>query len=158
MAQAKENVAYDLSLFEPRENRAEEQTEKAAVKEQQTVRRAAVRPLAVLKWSTVSLLVLLSLTAVMFGNVQINKLNNQTSTMRKQLSSAQSEQIRLSVSLESRTSLNNVENYAVSKLGLQKIGQYQIQYIHLADKDKVEVSPEGRSIFVRLYNLILEYL
>lgn len=158
MAQAKENVAYDLSLFEPRENRAEEQTEAAAVKKQQAVRKPSVRPLAVLKWSAASLLVLLSLTAVMLGNVQINKLNNQANTMRKQMSNAQSEQIRLSVSLESRTSLSNVENYAVNKLGLQKIGQYQIQYVHLADKDKVEVSPESRNIFVRLYNFILEYL
>ena len=158
MAQTKENVAYDLSLFEPREGRAEEQTADTAVKKQQAARRFSVRPLTALKWSASSLLVLLSLTAVMLGNVQINKLNNQTNTMRKEISSAQSEQIRLSVLLESRTSLNNVENYAVNKLGLQKIGQYQIQYIHLADKDKVEVSPESRNIFVRLYNFILEYL
>lgn len=119
--------------------------------------KAAVRPLTVLRWAAASLFVMAALLCVMVGNAQLNRLNNQAARLKSQLSSAKSEEVQLNVQLESRTSLNNVENYAVNKLGLQKIGPYQIEYVHLLNKDKVELGSDT-NIFARLCGDVLEYL
>lgn len=166
LAQSRENVAYDLSLFEPKEAR---EAAEAAVREEKAAApqstaapaarpRAAVRPLTVLRWAAVSLFAMTALLAVMVGNVQLNRLNNQEAQLKSQLSNAKSAQVQLNVQLESRTSLDNVENYAVNKLGLQKIGPYQIEYVHLLNTDKVELGSDSGNIFARLCGGVLEYL
>ena len=168
MAQARENVAYDLSLFEPREARAEagaaQRFPQRPAAEAQPRKKAAprarqaVRPFTVLKWAAAGVLVMLALLSVMVGNAQINRFNNQAASLRSQLNNAKSEEVQLNVQLESRTSLDNVETYAVSKLGLQKLGPYQIEYVHMMDKDKVELGADTGNIFARVYGAALEYL
>ncbi len=163
MAQSRENVAYDLSLFEPKEVRQEQAAARRAQKPAKPAgaaapaARAAVRPLTVVKCAAAGAFVMVALLAVMVGNVQLNRLNNQASRLKSQLSNAKSAQVQLNVQLESRASLDNVENYAVNKLGLQKIGSYQIEYVHMLDKDKVELGSSDGNIFARVYGVVLEY-
>lgn len=156
MAAARENVAYDLSLFEPKE---EHKTREPVQKpKRKPATREAVKPGTVIRWVAVSLFVTLSLVSIMMCNVQLTNLSDHISKAQAQLSAAQGEEVRLNMQLESRTSLSNVESYAVNQLGMQKTNQYQVTYVHLADQDKVAVTPPSRNIFAWLGNLILEYL
>jgi hypothetical protein len=53
-------------------------------------------------------------------------------------------------------SLKNVED-ATTKLSLQKVQSYQIEYINLANSDKVEVNNQNRNLFLYFLSNILEY-
>lgn len=161
MPSTRENVAYDLSLFAPKEVREEvekqaEQVQPAKKRKQQV--KLTVRPAVVVRWTALALFIALSLAAMMMCNVQLTKLNDEMSRSQANLTAAQGEQVRLNMQLESRTSLSSVEDYAVNKLNLQKSSSNQITYIHLADKDKVDVTPKSENIFTNLINFILEYL
>lgn len=161
MPSTRENVAYDLSLFAPRE--AREEAEQQAKQDQSAKKvkqqaKAVVHPAVVIRWTALALFIALSLAAMMMCNVQLTKLNDEMAKSQAQLTAAQGEQVRLNMQLESRTSLSNVEDYAVNKLGLQKSNLSQITYIHLANQDKVEITPKNENIFSNLINFILEYL
>jgi cell division protein FtsL len=158
MTQSRENLAYDLSLFEAREDREEIEEAAQAPQEEKNAEKAKVSPAAVVRWSAAALFIVLALTAMMICNVQLTQLNDELSTSQNKLSAVQSEQVTLSMQLESRTSLSNVENYATNQLGLKKSNQSQIHYIHLADKDRVDITPKSENIFTNLINFILEYL
>ena len=165
MRYGRENVAYDLSRFEPRSNAVRKPEEppaspKTAPQKKKKAQKKQLSPLAVLKWATVSGLVMAALLAVMVSNLTLNELDQQISASQNQLNVAKSEYVSLNMELESRTSLQNVEDYAVNKLGLEKIGQYQIQYVRLAQQDKVELSNDGNlavNFFDGLINRIVEY-
>ena len=158
MTPSRENLAYDLSLFEAREEREEIEEAAQTPQKEKNAEKAKVSPAVVVRWAAASLFIVLSLTAMMICNVQLTQLNDELSTSQNKLSAVQSEQVTLSMQLESRTSLSNVEDYATSQLGLQKANQSQIHYIHLADKDKVDITPKSENIFTNLINFILEYL
>lgn len=149
------NTAYDFSLFEPKEETAPVKEPPKPKKKRQI---AAIRPATLVKWAASAMVVVLLLSAILLSNVQLTRLNDKISAAQQQLTAANAEEVRLNMQLEGRSSLNNVENYAVGKLGLQKMGQYQLHYIRLMDKDKVQISPKGDSILERLMNQILAYL
>lgn len=156
MTPAKDNAAYDFSLFEPKQ----ESEEKERVQEPKLVKTKAkitVSAGSVIRWVAVSLFIILSLIAIMLCNVQLNKLNDNISKQEQALSSAKADEVRLNVALESRSSLANVQSYAQNQ-GLRQASAYQITYVQLNDKDKVDVQPDKENIFTRLFNLILEYL
>jgi cell division protein FtsL len=166
-----ENVVYDFSLFEPKEDKEEERRQQeeelraaqaaAAQKEAEKPKtRAAsvLRPAVAIKWTALALAVALALSAVMLCNVKLTKLNDQISKAQTQLTAAQGEEVRLNMQLESRSTLSAVEAYAEQKLGLAKSTDSQVTYIHLDDTDKVEVTPQKENIFTHLVNFILEYL
>lgn len=133
---ANENLAYDLSLFEPREERPPRRKTMRVLPAPKSKRIGAA---AAFRWAVVGLLAMVSLTALMMSHVQLTELGDEISTAKAKLNTAQSEQVRLNMLVESRMSLKNVEDYAVNKLGMQKIQSYQISYINLNNSDKVVV-------------------
>lgn len=153
------NAAYDLTRFMPQEQQkiAEPKLPAAA---KQKLKKQAVRPASVVKWVFVSLFVMLSLASIMIGNIKITQQNDDIASAQKNLNMVQSEQVSLNAKLESRMSMQKVEDYATNKLGLVKIQPYQIQYVHFTDKDNVEVNGDGLSIegfFENLINSVVEY-
>lgn len=159
----KSNAAYDLSRFapaeEPEEPEIEKQQKQPAPKKRKAVKKA-VKPATVVKWVFISLFCMMSLASIMVGNIKITQLNDQISKTQKALDTEKSEQVTLNSKLEARMSMSKVEDYAVNKLGLVKIQPYQIQYVHLTDKDNVVVSSGDSGIssfFKNLFNSAKEY-
>jgi hypothetical protein len=159
----KSNVAYDFSRFSPVE---EPETEKHENKQQQLAKKKhkakakALKPATAVKWVFVSLFVMLSLACIMVGNIKITQLSDQVTTTQKKLDTAKSVQVSLNSKLESRMSLSKVEDYAVNKLGLVKVQSYQIQYVRLTDKDKVELNNDTSgfiSFFRNIFDTVVEY-
>lgn len=153
------NAAYDLSLFEPKPpgngNKGKGAKKKPAAK---TRAHISIRPIQAVRWVAAAIICVAAMGSIMVCNVQNTKLNDQVAGMQKKLAAAQADQVRLEMQQQSRASLGNVENYAVSHLGMQKTTAYQIEYVHLNSKDKVVVQKSQQGILSRLYNWILEYL
>lgn len=153
------NAAYDLSRFMPQEQqKIVEAKPLAPVKRK--VKKQAVRPTSVVKWVFISLFVMLSLASIMVGNIKITQQNDDIAYAQKNLNMVKSEQVSLNAKLESRMSMQKVEDYAVNKLGLVKIQPYQIQYVHLTSKDNVEVSGSNldfTGVFENVINSVVEY-
>lgn len=141
--EARSNVAYDYERFERRP--AAQQAELKVVATGRAERVAADRQrLALLR--TISLLLVVAIVAAVYlvSKVQVTELTQQISDMNEQLAAAQSEQVRLSLMMESQLSVSNIEEYAET-LGLTKLQQYQVTCISLDEEDVVTISARNES-------------
>lgn len=76
-----------------------------------------------------------SLFAVMlYGKFQLNALNLEMDRMQKKLEIAQSENVRLNMESDSRVSLDKVEEYAVTRLGMIKKENYHAEYVAIEEE------------------------
>jgi hypothetical protein len=161
MSYNKSNAAYDFSRFEPVEQNEEpEKKQKVPAPVKKHLKKQSVKPATVVKWVFVSAFVMLSLASVMVGNIKITQLNDEITTTQESLNVLKSNQVSLDAKLEARMSMQKVEDYAVNKLGLVKVQPFQIEYIHLTDQDKVEVTGDSTGIigiFKNLINSVMEY-
>ena len=138
--------AYDLSLFEERPARLE--VVKPTKKQQQANRRA-VRLQSIVNVA-VTLLVTTAVCAVValmiFNRVQITEINDEIIQKQETLNILESETIRLSNELATQTSAEQVDTYAATN-GMQKIDNYQLQYITVEAGDKLEIADSGEQGF-----------
>lgn len=152
MADYNRSEAYDLSLYDlpamkssaaPKIDYPPEQ-EAAPVKKQKSasqVRKESVASaLRALKLFVVSATLLLLFGAVLFSKVSLIMLQNEAAEIETKISEAQSENTRLVMQLSSDVSLEKIDAYAVSVLGMNKLERYQIHYFGNSDADKVVVA------------------
>ena len=131
------NTAYDLSRFEPKEERSS--SPKRRRKPQYRLRQDLPRVLTMLLVMTVAIGIF---GYMLYSRVQIAELSDQISTAKSELSQAQSEYDYLNMQVQSKTSLANVEEYARNVLGMKKLDNYQVEYITIQDQTPVEVDSE----------------
>ena len=89
---------------------------------------------------TISLVLLAMMSALLYGRMKVDELDRQIQSKKTELSVAQSENVRLSMKLDSLISLKNVEEYAQNNLGMVKMESHQIEYIDMSGEDKATVS------------------
>lgn len=84
--------------------------------------------------------------AILFGisyrNSLITESFNEKEALKKDLSSIQKENEQLKVNIESSLNLNNIEQMAKEKLGMQKLTNNQKIYVNLPKKDYIEIASE----------------
>lgn len=152
----KGNLAYDLSLFEPREQTQKDpRNSKLRVIKKAREKARQVSIFTVFKAIALSTVIVVSLCCIMINNVKLTELDDAIRKKQTLLSNSQSEAISLNMQLESRASLKSVENTAVNKLGLQKVQNYQITYINLTGGDKVVVASDGQEA---IKNTVMRFL
>ncbi len=108
----------------------------------------------------ISVFLLSMLSALLYGRIKVDELDRQISAAETKITTAQSENVRLNMQLDSMISLKNVEEYAQTNLGMVKMESYQIEYIDLSGADKVTVSG-ARTLNANstsLYSKIMEYM
>lgn len=108
----------------------------------------------------ISIFLLSMLSALLYGRIKVDELDRQISAAETKITTAQSENVRLNMQLDSMISLKNVEEYAQTNLGMVKMESYQIEYIDLSGADKVMVSG-ARTLNANstsLYSKIMEYM
>lgn len=156
------SAAYDFSLFEPkRPGEAPPpapKRKKRRAKAAGVLTSASVRPAQAVRWGAAGLLCLMALISIILCDVQITSLSDQISKKQSQLTSAKADEVRLDMQLQSRVSLDNVEKYATENLGMQKAGEYQVNYIHITNKDKIVLGKDSQNLIARLYDWVLAYL
>ena len=82
------------------------------------------------------------LVAISYRNSQINEKFNEVQTLKTELASIQKENEQLEVSIENSLNLNNLEQAAKERLGMQKLTNKQTVYIELPKKDYVKSATE----------------
>lgn len=145
------NEAYDLELFQPRQPRL------VALKDSPKV--AKEKKKRALRQSVLNVVVYLVIAAVavaMIGyfitcNVQLTELNSAIADAQTQLSTLQSEKVRLQSELAGKTSAGQMEQYALEN-GMLPAQNNQIYYIHAADEDLVEVADDGQNWLEQLWS------
>ncbi len=150
---ANSSLAYDLSVYEPKP--AKKQSAPVAEAKPAIKVKTNTNPVAssgaAFKIFIKAAVILGVLFAVLYGNVETNRLFNEISKLESELASLQSENLALAAEYESVTSLKNVEDYAENVLGLQKLDKAQIEYVELEGDTVIEVvETQSQNIFVML--------
>jgi len=148
------STAYDMSLFDTSKRKEQQIPEK---KPELKVATSSVaksgRPVAVAVIGAVFLAVFVMF---LYSKAALSEVNLKISNETQALSDAQSNQLSGSVSLE------NVEQYAVSELGMQKVSASQERYVEMNTGNMTETAKnDNGNIFVAVqdwFNGILEYL
>lgn len=154
MAANNRSEAYDLSLYDmpvirqyaapqierkPVQKRAEPQTVAQARKD------SVSSALRVLKLFAVSVTLMLLFGAVLFSKINLVLIENEKAEIEAKMSEARSENTRLVMQLNSSASIEKVDAYAVSVLGMHKLERYQIHYFENRDGDRV-VMADGKAV------------
>ena len=82
------------------------------------------------------------LLTISYRNSQINENFSQVQKLKKELSSLEKENEQLKVNIDNSVNLNNIEQAAKEKLGMQKLTNKQSVYVSLPKKDYIETSTE----------------
>lgn len=96
--------------------------------------------LKAIKIMIVSALLLTMIGFSIYSRVRLDELDRQLTQINSDTDIIVSENTRLKSEINSRISLDKVEEYAQNELGMVKVENYQIKYIDLDAKDQVVVS------------------
>ncbi|MDE6670992.1 MAG: cell division protein FtsL [Ruminococcus sp.] len=100
------------------------------------------------------------LGAVIYTLDKRNTVYNTVTSMNKELSLAEAENVRLQSELESKMSAKNVEEYAENVLGMKKMDSSQIKYIKIQTDDVVNIPEREKGISAKLksfFDACVEY-
>lgn len=86
--------------------------------------------------------ILAALFAVIWRNSLISQSFAQIQMLKSEISEIQKENDQLQISIQNNLNLNNIEQEAKEKLGMQKLTSKQTIYLNLPKKDYVEPSTE----------------
>ena len=135
----RQNVAYDLSMYESLLEQKPQKQEKPA-KQAKTVKfknkkafKTAVNVLSIA--IAISMII-----GVVYTNSCITEITTGITDVQKQITELESEKAYLNFTLESRMSLNDIENYAVNVLGMVKMDSAQVEYVEVESENKVELN------------------
>ncbi len=157
MADYNRSEAYDLSLYDlpamrssaaPRIDDIPQQRPQQKIKRKsaaQIRKESAASALRTLKLFLVSATLLVLFGAVLFSKISLIMLENEASQIESRISDAKSENTRLVMQLSSDASIEKVDAYAVSVLGMSKLERYQIHYFDNGEADKVVVA-DGKAV------------
>ena len=144
MKYCNDSLAHDYDMFMPREKK-----QPSNVVELPRKAERAAKPVAKAKTKPLSrafpIIVTVFLLAAAFGSLylhaEISKVSNELNAVEAQTVKLKSEQTRLNVILEKKTSVGNLENQA-KKLGMQKQEKTQVNYIFNYGDENTEYSAD----------------
>ena len=158
-----QRAAYDLSIYEPKRKRQEEQAPKVRVVARHSQEELA-RPKMLAKAVGLVVLLTVSLCMLLYSNAVLTELSDQVAEAQEKQEMLLAENERLQTSIESRMSMRNIEDIAKNQLGLSEMAPYQVTYVNRCDGDKIvtnDSTPSGASILEEITDKIgsaLEYL
>ncbi len=156
MAEYNRSEALDLSFYDlpslrtsaapqieyqPAPQRVARQPKSAA----QVRRDSVASALRALKLFVVSVTLILLFGAVLFSKISLVKLEKDKAEIEALMGEARSENTRLVMQLNSSASIEKVDAYAASVLGMHKLERYQIHYFENRDGDRVVVA-DGKAV------------
>ena len=156
MADYNRSEAYDLSLYDMpviksnaapqlqpelperrRQNAPQRDTRKSVVQLRKSSVSSALHALKIFMVSAVLAVLCFS---ILFSKISLILIENEAANVEMKLSEARSENTRLVMQLNSIASIEKVDEYAVSVLGMHQLERYQIHYFENSDGDKVAVA------------------
>ncbi|MCI8485750.1 MAG: hypothetical protein HFJ20_01270 [Clostridia bacterium] len=127
--------------YKPNKNRNNKNNNKSVQikKDNKKGTKKANHKLRAVKYLTIGFLILF---AISYRNSVINESFKQKEKLKKELSALQKTNEQLQVSIENSLNLNNVEQSAKEKLGMQKPTNSQKVYVSLPKKDYIRPATE----------------
>lgn len=151
----RQNVAYDLSMYE---TLLEPRPEKKQVPQQKKVIKIKNKNAFKNVINIMSIAVIVSLIiGVIWTNAEITKATNSIAVAQNAITEAESEKAYMEFTLESRMSLNEIEDYAVGILGMVKMDSSQVEYIEIENENKVEWNEGNMNKIEEVVQPILSY-
>lgn len=95
----------------------------------------------------VALIAMIPVVTLIGLNAKITEVNEEIMRLDTQISRVTGDNTRLELEIERMMSIKNVEDYAITELGMQKLSRNQIEYIQLNQEDKIEVGKKSESLF-----------
>ena len=132
------NVAYDLSFYEQEQERhiARKEKKECVIIKAQT-KFSLGREIA----NILSVAVMITLiVAVSATNAALTTASTQIADMQDEIIRLESEKAYLEFTLESRMTLDQIENYAQTQLGMVKMDSAQKKYVELETENKIVVN------------------
>ncbi|MBR5273520.1 MAG: hypothetical protein IKU25_09070 [Clostridia bacterium] len=125
------NPAYNYDYFEVNEERVKQRPQIVEKRKQnrQLKSQASQGAKSSIKIMVISVLLFAMLAAVMYCRVQLDEINAQQNELKNKIVVAQSDNVRLSMELDAKASVYNIDKYAVEVLNMYKIGEQQINYL-----------------------------
>ena len=123
----------------PYKNKKTATKKKNANKNKKSVKHAIKPKMKVVLYMAIGFAILFTIS---YRNSLITESFNKKEVLKENLSAIQKENEQLKVNIESSLNLNNVEQQAKEKLGMQKLDNNQKIYINLPKKDYIESATE----------------
>ncbi len=154
------STAYDMSLFDTSKRKEQQIPEKKPeLKIAASSVAKAGKPVVVAVIAAVFLAVFVMF---LYSKATLSEVNLRISNETQALQSAQNINTALNNQLSGSVSLDNVEQYAVNELGMQKISSAQEKYVEMNTGTMTETAKsDDDNVFVGIqnwFNGILEYL
>ena len=155
-----ENLAYDLAKFENRDKKLKALPKVKPAPQPKTRLQTA---LSLIFGISVAICVGVVVSVSIYSRVILSETVNQITDAKRELTALQSEQTRLSMQLDSKISLQNVETYASDDLGLSRMDKYQIAYVTMSGDDMIANTEERENkslsdIINGLFYKLVEYI
>ena len=153
MAYIDDNSALDLSLFEePEELRAVDAGSQENIvydinKERRQRRWANVNPLEALAVTAISVMVIVSVAAIIHGQAELTELNHKITSAQSTLGELSSTYTQVQMSVENKLGPSVIEEYAKTELGMTKTASAQKEFISFSEGDKAVVASDGETGF-----------
>lgn len=97
--------------------------------------------------------------SVIFGQVQLTELTESINVAETKLSELESVEIQLQMKATSNMNVDEIEEYAKTQLGMEKVNNNQVTYVNLAQQDKgIVVEAPSENIFQNIWNTICSWL
>lgn len=146
------NAAYNINtapLRQPQKNPKPSQPGLRPVKRPEKNPRQAAREqreayIFTAKVCAVAVMFIALFAVMLYGKFQLNAINLEINRYQQKLEVAQSEGVRLSMESSSKVSLDKVENYAVTNLGMVKKENYRGEYVTI-DESKTAGEKGGNT-------------
>ena len=158
------SVGSDLSRFdeEPEVREARRMERDEPVRRRRTGTRTKVSPLSL----TLAAVAAVLAAVLIYNYMQLTVLSDQIATVRADYQTVANEGILLKTQYESRYDLTQIEEYALTKLGMTKMDRSQVEYVEIGNPDTIVRTGQSpgqqglslRAAFIRRINALLAML
>lgn len=152
MANLNDGLALDLDLFDNTKNgyvpverkkkkiEAPKLIQSKPISFEQAQTEIKASRIAALRAGVIAIVALLILGSLIYSRVMLTNYQSELADQKAALKTEQSENVRLQMQFNSLMSMDKIEEYAQTKLGMVKRESYQVRYFDMSEDDSTETA------------------
>ena len=152
MANLNDGLALDLELFDNTKNgyvpverkkkkiEAPKLIQSKPISFEQAQTEIKASRIAALRAGVIAIVALLILGSLIYSRVMLTNYQSELADQKAALKTEQSENVRLQMQFNSLMSMDKIEEYAQTKLGMVKRESYQVRYFDMSEDDNTETA------------------
>lgn len=152
MANLNDGLALDLDLFDNTKNgyvpverkkkkiEAPKLIQSKPISFEQAQTEIKASRITALRAGVIAIVALLILGSLIYSRVMLTNYQSELADQKAALKTEQSENVRLQMQFNSLMSMDKIEEYAQTKLGMVKRESYQVRYFDMSEDDNTETA------------------